>query len=198
MRIKELDKIKLIAIIYNDLIKKSDAVVCLEGDGLSRAEKAIEFFKEGWAKNIVISGGYNNPPFSIPAKVLAKELLKKKIPKSKIIIEEDSQNTYEQGIEVMKITQKRKWKRIILVASHFHQPRAYLTFLKAMRDSKLKIQIFNKPVRELSWLDKTSLGLTRIQLLEGEFEKINEYMEKGHLITIEDAINYQKWKEKQK
>lgn len=195
--LKELDKIKLIAIVYNDLIKKSDAVVCLEGDDLNRVKKTAELFKNGWAKNILISAGYNNPPFCLLADIFLKEFLKMGIPKNKIIIEDKAQNTYEEGIEVLKIAKKRKWKKIILVVSHFHQPRAYLTFLKAMKDLNLKIQIFNAPARRLSWFNKTSLGLTRLQLLEEEFKKIQGYAKKRHIATVEEVINYQKWKERQ-
>lgn len=189
-------KIELMAIVYNDLIKKSDAVVCLEGDGYSRINQTVKIFKDSLAKNILISGGFTGlPPFTIPASKMSKRI-PKSIPKNKIIIEENSKNTYEQGREVMKIIKNRKWKKIILVASHFHQPRAYLTFLKAMRDAKLKIQIFNAPARNLSWFDKTALGETRLKLLGDEFKKIDEYIKKGHLISIADAIRYQKWKEK--
>jgi len=148
------------------------------------------------ARTIVVAGNYNNPPFSIPAKKLAKYLVKKGIPIQKIVLEKRSENTYEQAVEVMKIVNKNSWNRIILVASHFHQLRAYLTFLKVMKDLGLKIQIFNAPVRELSWFSKTSLGINRIELMEKEFEKIDQYKKNGHLITVGEAIKYQKWKER--
>ncbi len=198
MKDNYFSQIKLITIVASDPIKKSDAVVCLEGDGYARVSKAANLFREKFAKNIVISGGYNNPPFSLPARYLTKYLVKKGVPYRNIILEENSQNTHEQGREVMKIAKKNKWKRIILIASHFHQLRAYLTFLKAMKDLGLKIQILNAPSRGLPWFRKTSLGSTRLQLLEEEFKKINKYIKKGHLVTISEAINYQKWKEKQK
>ncbi len=193
---KELEKIKLMAIINNDCLKKSDAVILLEGDGYGRINKTIEIFKAGLAKKIVISGGFTGArPFTIPASELAKKIVKKGVSKSKIIIEEKSQHTYEQGLEVMKLAKKNKWKRIILVASNFHQPRAYLTFLKAMKETKLKIQIFNAPVRELLWFKKTSWqDMTRLEILEDEFVKIKKYK----LPDIKEAINYQQWKEKQK
>jgi len=198
MKNNVFSKIELMAIVYNDLIKKSDAVVCLEGDGYSRINQSVKIFKDGLAKNILISGGFTGlPPFTIPAGKMSKRILKS-IPKNRIIIEENSKNTYEQGREVMKIIKNRKWKRIILVASHFHQPRAYLTFLKTMEDANLKIQIFNAPARDSSWFDKTSLGLSRLELLEEEFKKIDKYTRKGHLASIDEAIKYQKWKEKQK
>lgn len=194
----KLEILKLIAVVSNDWPRKSDVIVCLEGDGLNRAKKTIELFKEKWAKNIVVSGGYNNPPFSIPAKDLAKFLIKKGIPQKRIILEENSQNTYEQSLEVMKLVKEKNWEKIILVASYFHQPRAYLTFLKTMKNLNLKIQIFNTSVRELPWFNKTSLGPNRFQLLELELKKINQYIKKGHLVAIREALEYQKWKEKQK
>ena len=192
----KIEKIKLIAIVYNDIIKKSDAIICLEGDGYLRADWSAELFNKGLAGKIVVSGGYKKTPFSIPAKDLKEYLLKKNISEEDIILEEISQNTFEQTKEVMEIVKEKGWQKIILVASHFHQPRAYLTFLKAMRDAGLEILIFNAPVREIFWFEKTSLGKTRLELLEEEFEKIEEYAKKGHLLSLEAAIDYQKWKEK--
>lgn len=193
---KELEKIKLVALVYNDCLKKSDAVVCIEGDGYNRIDQTVKIYKQGLAKKIVVSGGFTGmPPFTIPAHKLAKKILRKGVPKSAIIIEKKSQNTYEQGIEILKLAKEKKWKKIILVASHFHQPRAYLTFLKALKDAKLKIQIFNAPARDLPWFKKTPLkGLTRLQLLEDEFGKIKKY----NLPSIKEVIKYQQWKERQK
>lgn len=194
---KEFEKIKLMAIVCNDLLKKSDVVVCLEGDVYHRLDQTVKIFREGLAKNILISGGYNAPPFSLPAKILAKKI-PASISREKIILEEKSQNSYDQGVEVMKIVKEKKWKKIIIVASHFHQPRAYLTFIKTMKNANIKIQIFNAPARELLWFDKTTLGATRLRLLEDEFKKIDKYTVQGYLVSIEEAINYQKWKEGQK
>lgn len=196
MSIKEFEKIELMAIVSGEIIKKSDVVVCLEGDGYDRLDWTIKLFQEGLANKIVVSGGYNNPPFSVPAEKMAAHLIKKGIPPELIILEKKSQQTREQVVEIMKLVKEKNWKKIILVASHFHQARAYLTFLKVMKDAKLKIFLFNAPAKGLSWFEKTSFGLTRFQLLTEEFKKIDDYMKKGHLVTIKEAIKYQKWKEK--
>lgn len=195
----KFDKAILIAISSNDILKKSEAVICLEGDGYNRIKQTLKIWQDGWAKNIVVSGGVTNVPlFTIPADLLAKKLLKAGVPENKIIIENNSQNTYEQAVEVMKIVKKEQWEKIVLVASHFHQARAFLTFLQAMKKAEIKIQIFNSPARDLSWFEKTPFGLNRLQLLEDELQRINEYKQRGHLVTIEEAISYQKWKELQK
>lgn len=196
MESSELEKIKLMAIVNNDCIKESDAVVCLEGDGYNRINQTAKVYNQGLSKCIVVSGGLDNPPFCLPAELLAKKLYEKNIPKDKIIIEKNSQNTQEQGVGIMKMVKEKNWTKIILVASHYHQPRAYLTFLKAMKDAEIEIQIFNSPARELSWFSQTSWkGLSRLQMIEDEFNKIDEYTKKFHLISIEEAIKYQQWKE---
>ena len=182
-----LEESKIMSLVLSDPILKSDAVVCLEGDGQERTKKALEIFKNGLAPIIIVSGGYDNPPFSIVALKMAEYLIKEGAQKEKIIIEPNSQNTREQAEEVMKIVKENNWKRIILVASQFHQLRAYLTFLKAMKDANMKIVIINAPVGDKS----------RKKLLEEEFKKIKEYEKKGHIFTFNQALEYQIGKEAQ-
>lgn len=185
------------AIVSNDTVKKSDAVIWLEGDGLARRDQVIRVFNERLADCIVVSGGFEgNREVAVPAPTLAEELYRKGIPKEKVIVESMSQNTFEQGVEVMKIVKTHNWKKIILVASHYHQLRAFFTFLKAMREAGLEICIYNSPVRELLWFEKV-IDNNRKELFEGEMQKIEEYGAKGHVASIQDAFKYQEWKEKQ-
>lgn len=195
--IKFSKAIQLITLIFDESLRKAEAIICLEGDGYARLPQTAKLFKEKWGKFVVISGGVNQPPFSIPAYKLKPALVKMGVPVKKIILEEKSENTYQQGREVMKIVKKKEWQRIILVASAFHQLRAFLTFLKAMEDMRIKVQVFNYPARDLSWFEKTSLGLTRFELLKEELQKIKRYRSLGHLVSLGKGIEYQKWKEKQ-
>ena len=61
---------------------------------------------------------------------------------------------------------------MILVASAFHQPRAFLTFLKAIENSKIKLQIFNAPCKDYP---------QKLDLFNLELKKIKEYQIKGHV-----------------
>jgi len=192
---KKNQEIEAMVLELNDCVKKSDAVVCLEGDGYERLPETKKIFDKGLADFIVISGNYNNPPFSIPAEEMAKVFVEKGVPLTKIILEERSQNTREQALEVMKLAKDRKWKKIILVASHFHQYRAYLSFLKAMDDLGMELRIFNAPARSLSWFEKTFVGQSRLELLGEELEKIRDYSQKGDLAGAGRVIEYQYWKE---
>lgn len=192
-----LEALKLIAVTNSDSVKQADVIVCLEGDEYLRPEKSVELFQQKMAPLILISGGVRGgEPFSIPPEKIEKYLLDKGMKKNNILIESVSQHTRGQAEEVMKIVKERQWKSIILVASAFHQPRAFLTFLKAMKEQNLMIKVFNAPALH-SWFTPSSVQSTRMELLQKEIEKIEEYQKKGHVATLQEAFEYQKWKEQQ-
>ena len=188
---------KIISIIDNDAILKSDAIILLEGDGLNRFEHAINLHLSGFSDTIVFSGGtvnyeYGSYPFD-EIKPLIEDF---NLVNLNLIHEDKSQNTKEQAIEIIKIVKQENWQKIILVASHYHQYRAYLTFLKTIQDSNLNLILYNSPVSNLKWFEKSRWGM-RFDLLESEFIKIEKYMAQGDLSSYEYAIEYQQWKEKQ-
>lgn len=178
----------------NDTLVKSDAIILLEGDYYNRVGTAADLFKAGWAKHIIVSGGVDDKSTGrIHGRQLKQALLQKGIAARSIILEDTSTNTWEQAVAVMKIVTARKWRSIILVASHWHQFRAYLTFLKATKAAGLRIKIYNAPARNLSWFKK-SPGRAGIELLAEEFKKIRQY--KKHAASFAEALEYLEWKEK--
>lgn len=188
---------KLIVLVDNDCIKKSDAIILLEGDGLNRIQKAVELYQLGFAETLVFSGGITNCDYgSLPFSCVYPELINAGVPSTAIIHESKSQNTREQAIEVIKLANLKGWKKLILVASHYHQYRAYLTFLKELLDANRNIILYNAPAKDLSWFVETGWG-KRFDLLDDEFDRIKKYTQLSHLSSIDEAIEYQKWKEKQ-
>lgn len=192
------EKEKFIILVSNDDLKVADAIIVLEGDGLNRIWRVISLYKRGWSKKIIISGGLNNRKRGnfLPS-FFKKALRQQGISASAILVEGLSQNTWEQAKNIIDLANKKKWKRIILVASHYHQYRAYLTFLRALKNSGRKLEIINSPARDLKWFFTNQWG-RRIDLLEEEFEKIKCYQKKGHLVTFKEVVYYQKWKENKK
>lgn len=185
------------ALVDGDLVKASDAIVLLEGDGLNRYQHAIRLYKEGLSPLIVFSGGITNYDYgSFPYCEIKPLMLSQGVLEDDLYHESVSLNTKQQADQVIKLCLTKGWKRIILVGSHYHQYRAYLTFLKSMFDANCEIVIYNSPVRELSWFSTNAWG-NRIACLKGEFERINKYMLQGDLVSYQDAIDYQQWKEQQ-
>ncbi|MBU1012545.1 MAG: YdcF family protein [Bacteroidetes bacterium] len=189
---------KLIALVDNDCLRISDAIILLEGDGLNRCSKAIELYNLGYAKTIVFSGGITNLAYgSVPFSEVHPILINSGIPDSSIIHENRSQNTREQALGVIKLAITNQWQSLILVASHYHQYRAYLTFLREVLDSNNSLLLYNAPEKKLDWFTETGWG-KRFDLLESEFDRMDKYETNNHLASFEEAIEYQKWKEQQR
>ena len=191
------DREKILAIVDNDCLSTSDAIILLEGDGFDRFRKAVSLYKQGQAPKIVFSGNitdynYGSYPF---AEVLPR-MLEAGVPEDDIIHEDKSLNTREQAVEVVRMAQERGWRKLILVASHEHQYRAYLTFLREVLDSKSGITLYNAPARNLDWFVDKGWG-TRFERLEAEILRIEKYSEMGHLANAQEVIEYQQWKEAQ-
>jgi uncharacterized SAM-binding protein YcdF (DUF218 family) len=185
---------KLLVIVHNDALVKADAIVLLEGDGLNRLNKAAELYKNGYAPAVVFSGGITDYSYgSYPFKDCLPKLIELGVKSEDIIHEDKSLNTKEQAINVNRLAMERGWKRLILTASPYHQCRAYLTFLKNMNPD---IILMNVSADNLSWFGKEEWG-KRFDLLEQEQRRIEKYTAQGDLATVEEAINYQKWKEQE-
>ena len=191
------DREKILAIVDNDCLTPSDAIILLEGDGFDRFRQAVSLYKQGMAPKIVFSGNivdydYGSYPFS----EILPLMLKEGMPEQDIIHEDKSLNTREQAVEVVRMAQEYGWKKLILVASHEHQYRAYLTFLREVLDTKSGITLYNAPARNLKWFEDKGWG-TRFNRLQAEIDRIERYSAMGHLATAEEVIDYQKWKERQ-
>lgn len=190
---------RYMALVSNDSLTQADAIVVLEGDLLERNVEGARLYKEGYAPRIVISGGDTTKrDYALPASEMVSDLLTKGVPEAAVILEEKSQNTRDQALEVMGMAKERGWKRIIIVASHYHQYRAFLTFLKAMQESGLSLILTSAPARP-KWFEelRNARYRRRIDALEDEFRKIEEYGKKGHVASYEEGIQYLQWKESQ-
>ena len=191
------DREKILAIVDNDCLSTSDAIILLEGDGFDRFRKAVSLYKQGQAPKIVFSGNITDYDYgSFPFAEVLPRMLEAGVPEDDIIHEDKSLNTREQAVEVVRMAQERGWKKLILVASHEHQYRAYLTFLREVLDSKSGITLYNAPARNLDWFVDKGWG-TRFERLEAEILRIEKYTEMGHLANAQEVIDYQKWKEAQ-
>lgn len=185
----------IMAIVDNDCLMKSDAAVLLEGDGFFRFQKAVELYKKGMVSKIVFSGNIIDKAYgSFPFEEVKPFILNGGVPEEDLIHEDKSQHTRQQAVEVIKMAMENSWKKLALVASHEHQYRAYLTFLREVLDTHSGIILYNAPVRNLNWFIDSGWG-TRFDRLSAEMDKIEKYSGMGHLATASEVVAYQKWKE---
>lgn len=185
-------------LVANDQLQKADAVILLEGDGFTRIEKACNLITNYWASTLVFSGGIENHAYgSFPYAMCQEQILALGVKQEQIIVEAASKHTRQQAEEIIAMCQHKSWTSIILVATHYHQYRAFLTFLKVLEEKKLDrtIRIINAPA-PANWFQQTNWG-KRIDLLQTEFDKIEQYKQSGHISDYQTAIDYFTWKELQ-
>lgn len=183
-------KEKFLALVSNMPILSCDAVIILEGDGKHRIEHGCSLYKR-LSDNIVFSGNITDLGYgSYPLDCLLDEFGKQGVSRDEIIWENESTNTKEQAENVIELCLARGWVSIIIVASNYHQYRAYLTFLKSLekRDLLESIAVYNSP-SNLPWFVANPWGM-RHELLETEFEKIDVYQGMGDVATYELALRY--------
>lgn len=188
------DREKFIVLLDNEQIQKSDVIVLLEGDGLARYQKAAVLYKNGIAPKICFSGNFDDKKSGAYVfEVIRPLLIEEGVREEDLLYENKSRNTYEQAVEIMKMAQLYNWKRITIVASHYHIYRAFLTFLSQQKIMKPDLFIDIASVNDLDWYEQTGYG-SRIELLSTEIDKINMYQEKGHVSSYQEGIAYLKWK----
>ena len=193
---------KICFLVNNDIVVPSDAIIFLEsveGDFYFRADEVIRLYdSQKLSDTIVASGGLQSLQFGnlCPCDEFMGYISSKcVVPFHGVIKENRSTNTREQAVNVMKIAQRNKWSSIILVGSHYHQVRAFLTFLRAMKEMNLLIKIYNSSAKNFSWFDKGTAGKTYEQLLGDEFVRIEKYQTLGHVVSFDEAVEYFKWRD---
>jgi len=98
-----------------------------------RITRCFELLRAGRARNVLVSGGLMDPAPGVPseAEQLAAMLEDWGISDDRITVETRSRNTHENAVESARIVSERGWRRVLLVTSAKHMPRALGCFRRA-------------------------------------------------------------------
>jgi RimJ/RimL family protein N-acetyltransferase len=192
------DFFELYHVLMSDRPKKAEAMIWLQGDRYNRGQKVVELYKKKLARRVVVSGnniligpnarsGENN----ISLSDMKTFLLKKGVNKKDIIVDDNALNTKDQATHIINLANKRKWNNVILVGSAYHQPRIWLTFVKAATLLNFKGKIFNHPFLDDSF-KKSGLknNLKANPMVTKEMGKIKKYQLKNDLVSYADGFSY--------
>jgi len=169
----------------------ADAIIWLQGDKLDRMEKVVELYEGGFAHNLIISGNNVNRdyPDFISLESMVEGALASFIPTSPcIFVDPGANNTYEHPDGVLGIAREFGWKRLLLVTSLYHQPRAFLSFLMHVKNET----IINQPWKGVSFREgeyQGGKGGLRT-LMRHELNKVDRGVEMKMLASIEEGIDY--------
>ena len=159
-------------------LERADALVVLCGeDADARAECALEIVRMGGAPVVVLSGGVDHPPSHVGARRLATKMIDAGVAHDRILLEEASQHTHEQAVAVVAMAAREGWSSLMLIASAYHLPRAYLTFLVVVQETgRTDLQLCIATALQASWFHPPlGVDATRLDLLASEYAKITAY-----------------------
>lgn len=132
-----------------DSLEKADAIVVISGgETRQRVAEGVNLFNADWAPLLIMSGAAKDEKVSnaVAMKQIAVSL---GVPKEKILTEEAATNTLDNAKLVRDIIADKKFTKIILVTSPYHQRRASVAFGKAMKG--LPVKIINHSSTDSLW-----------------------------------------------
>lgn len=195
------DRDLFLAQLFTQPLRRADAIVVLAGeDAAARLELGLQLFRQGGAPLLAIAGGRHQPPAILGAKQLQTDAIAAGVAPDRILVTSGA-NTREQALDVLADADQRDAHTLLLVASSYHLPRAFLTFLQALTgtppSSERKVlrehEVLLVPVAasQSRWHECPPGGdRTREQLFHVESVKIAEYQALGHCASYAQGLEY--------
>lgn len=196
------DRDVFLAQLYTQPLRRADAIVVLAGeDGAARLEVGLQLFRQGGAPLLFLAGGRSEPPVVLSAKALEVDAIAAGVAPDRIVVEDRSQNTREQAVNTLLCADLRDAHTLLLVASSYHLPRAFLTFLGRLRElqrlwadpqaTTARVRIVPVAASQSAWGECPPGGdRTREQLFHVESVKIAEYQALGHCASYAEGLAY--------
>ncbi len=107
--------------------QEADVIIVLSGETPHRAGRCAEIYAQGFARYVIISGDGDG-------ELIRRRLLQARVPKSNIILEGESQNTWENAVMTSALLKKMHVRRAFVLTSWFHTRRAVATFRRVAPD----------------------------------------------------------------
>ncbi len=179
-----------------------------ENDGL-QIETLAELYKQKRISYIGVSGfeGIKKSPLFLRGYEGWKEkLIEIGIPEIHLVRYELSHTKYDgktplppctdgESMEVIKLARERGWKSLAVVTSPFHSVRTFISMVTATRRLNPGLRVYNYPSHTPDWLTEVACSQSapkdkRANTLKTELEKIENYCQKGDLLTAKEILEY--------
>jgi uncharacterized SAM-binding protein YcdF (DUF218 family) len=179
--------------LMNHQLEKADVILVLCSHDTRVAERGAQLFNEGWAPLLIFSGGLGTITKDIwdepEADQFAKLAIGLGVPKSKILIENQSSNTGENILFTRQLLAEKGLdpQKFILVQKPYMERRSFATFRKLCPEKEVVVtssQVsFDAYLRHYASKDLSSDEV--ISIMVGDLQRIKLYPEKGFQIYQE-------------
>lgn len=169
-----------------------DVILIPGGSHPQLMQGAIELYKKGMAKYIIVSGSENRklPDYANEAQFQKSIALKEGVPSEAIFCDEKARNTYENAVYSYEIIREKGLdeKKVILVCKEYHSRRALFTYQKVF---PAYTEFFVEGVTDAKGLNRTNWFTNDeyIRIVMGEVEKMGKYFSEDILRMYMRKIN---------
>ncbi|MGG1514122.1 YdcF family protein [Paenibacillus oryzisoli] len=134
-------------LIVADNVISSDVIILLggEGDFSERSRKAAELYLDGYAPKVLLTDGTFDYKHDMEINKMLSRVETLGIPKKAILLEKQSQNTYENAKYSKEILLQQNMKKALVVTSDWHTLRTRLTFRKVFKESDVELHFVAAP-----------------------------------------------------
>lgn len=189
------DRERFCLLLMTGPLLSADAILVLAGeDGIARTKTAVELYRAGAAPVIVLAGDRHEPPRILSGEALSATALGGGVAPDRIF-HAPAAHTHAQAALVAQLATERQWVRLLLVASPYHLPRAFLTFVRSFTTLGIHhtLRLVPAPSAHTPWFQPPpgAAPETRLDLLAVEFAKCAQYVE--HVATWAEGLDYLKY-----
>ena len=133
----------------NNATPGADVIVVLSGGKDTRIPHALKLFEEGYAPEILLTDEKKRnirfshlfPTNEMIAQVMIEEL-EMSVPVSTIQSQKGgATSTFDEAYDLLKLSEKKRYRHLILVTDAFHTRRAYHAFQTVFEDTEIKIEM---------------------------------------------------------
>jgi len=107
----------------------------------ARLDHAIRLYRRNVAPRLIFTGGKAAGDITSEAETSARYARRRGVPRSAILLEDESRSTTEQMHAVVRIARTRQYRSVVLVSDRFHMLRLLLTAWK------LDLTAYGSPTR---------------------------------------------------
>ena len=133
----------------NNATSGADVIVVLSGGKDTRIPHALKLFEEGYAPEILLTDEKKRnirfvhlfPTNEMIAQAMIEEL-EMSVPVSTIRSQKGgATSTFDEAYDLLKLSEKKRYRHLILVTDAFHTRRAYHAFQTVFEDTEIKIEM---------------------------------------------------------
>lgn len=110
-------------------------------------------------------------------------------------------NTLTEAEALVRYAVSNGMNRIFVVATPFHQLRAFITTVSVVSREFPDLRVYNRVGTALAWHEAVLhsqgvLQCTRSELIHTEMARIERYRRKGDLVSADQVLSYLQWRDR--